>query len=72
MFKELCENWSKWMNRWKKSQQKKGNYKNNQIDILILRCSISKMKNLQDRLNKRLELEEENINLKIDFFKWPN
>ena len=56
------------MNRWKKSQQKKGNYRNNQIDILILRCNISKMKNLQDRLNKILELAEENINLKTDFF----
>lgn len=30
------------------------------------------MKNLQDRLNKRLELEEENINLKVDFLKSPN
>lgn len=40
----------------------KGNYKKNQIDILILKCKIHKMKISLDRLNKRLEMAEENIN----------
>lgn len=55
MFKYIRENILQSVNKWK-SQQRKRNYKKNQMDICELKNTISGGKKSLDKLNRRLDV----------------